>query len=319
MDVSNLTSALKHDAVSIVFVNVLLQQLGLPIPAVPTLLLAGSLALSTGWVAQLVAAALVASVLADGAWYLAGRGYGYRVLSGLCRLSLNPGSCVSRAESLFMRWDVWSLVLGKFVPGFAIVGPPIAGAMGLPFFRFLTAAALGAFLWAGGAMLLGYTMRVEVQWLMGAIDHHSGTAVAVVTGTTGAWLSWKLLRRLRFQRTKDVQFIAADDLMTEMDSAQPPLLIDLRGPARLALEGPVPGATPASLDTVAQAVEGVNRQRLIVALCACPQDATAMAAVRLLAKQGYRNVRALKDGGAFVRSTSATGVTSLAKTQTCAP
>ena len=194
------------------------------------------LALSPGWVAQLWVAALIASVLADGVWYFAGRWYGYRVLSGLCRLSLNPGSCVSQAESFFMRWGVWSLVFAKFVPGFAIVGPPIAGALGLPLFRFLSAAAVGAFLWAGGAMLLGYAIRVEVRWLMGAIDQHAGTVVAVVTGTVGAWLSCKLLRRLRFQRTKDVQFIAADDLMTAMGSAQPPLLIDLRGPARSLLE-----------------------------------------------------------------------------------
>ena len=319
MDVNNLTDALRQNAIGVVFVNVLLQQLGLPVPAVPTLLIAGSLALSPGWVAQLVAAALVASVLADGVWYAAGRWSGFRVLSGLCRLSLNPGSCVSQAETLFMRWGVWSLVFAKFVPGFAIVGPPIAGALGLPLLRFLSAAALGAFLWAGGAMLLGYAMRVEVLWLMGAIDQHAGTAVAVVTGMVGAWLSWKLLRRRRFQRTKDVQFIAAGDLMTEMESIQPPLLIDLRGPARSLLEGSVAGATSASLDTVARAVEGVDRQRFIVTLCACPQDATAMGAARLLAKQGYQNVRALKDGGAFVRSTRATGITGLVNTRTSAP
>ena len=294
MDVSNLTAALKHDAVGVVFVNVLLQQLGLPVPTVPTLLIAGSLAFSTGWVAQLVAAALVASVLADVVWYLAGRSYGYRVLSGLCRLSLNPGSCVSRAESLFMRWGVWSLIFAKFVPGFATVGPPIAGAMGVPLFRFLIAAALGAFFWAGGAMLVGYEMRVEVRWLMETMDHHAGTAVAILAGMLGGWLAWKWLQRLHFLRTADVRFSTASDLMNEMDSAQPPLLLDLRGPARAALEGPVPGATRASLDTVVQAAADWHRQRRIIAFCACPQDATAVAAARLLAKKGYRNVRVLK-------------------------
>jgi membrane protein DedA with SNARE-associated domain len=252
MDVNSLTTSLKHDAISIVFVNVLLQQLGLPVPAVPTLLLAGSLALSAGWVAQLIAAALVASVLADCVWYLAGRGCGYRVLSGLCRLSLNPGSCVSRTESLFMRWGVWSVVFAKFVPGFATVGPPIAGAMGLPLARFLAAALLGALLWAGGAMWVGYEMRVEVRWLMGAIDRHASTAFTVLAGALTVWLVSKWLQRVRFRRASDVHFIAAGDLLSEMDSAQPPLLLDLRGLARAAQEGPVPGAARASLSTVMQ-------------------------------------------------------------------
>ncbi len=302
MDVNSLTAALKHDAIGIAFVNVLLQQLGLSVPAVPTLLLAGSLALSAGWVAQLVAAALVASVLADCAWDLAGRGYGYRVLSGLCRLSLNPGSCVSRTESWFMRWGVLSVVFAKFVPGSATVGPPIAGAMGLPLARFLAAALLGALLWAGGAMWVGYEMRVEVRWLLEAIDHHAGTTVTALAGALTVWLAWKSLQRLRFQRTSDVLFIAAGDLLTEMDSVQPPLVLDLRGPARAAQEGPVPGAARASLDTVMQVAAGWPQHHRIVTFCACPQDATAVAAARLLTKHGYRDVRAIKAGGELALS-----------------
>ncbi|HEX6733730.1 MAG TPA: hypothetical protein VF096_02860, partial [Azonexus sp.] len=96
MDLAQITDSLQRDAVWVVFVNVLLQQAGLPVPAVPTLLLAGSLALSSGQLAQMLLAAALASVLADWLWYLAGRAFGYRVLAGLCRLSINPGSCVSQ-------------------------------------------------------------------------------------------------------------------------------------------------------------------------------------------------------------------------------
>ncbi|MEQ1517160.1 MAG: sulfurtransferase, partial [Usitatibacteraceae bacterium] len=97
MNITDLTAALQRDAVWVVFANVLLQQLGLPIPAVPTLLLAGSLAMSFGHGGQLLAAAVVASMLADWLWYFAGRAFGYRVLTGLCKLSINPGSCDSSA------------------------------------------------------------------------------------------------------------------------------------------------------------------------------------------------------------------------------
>ncbi|MDE2585372.1 MAG: hypothetical protein KGN39_08225, partial [Betaproteobacteria bacterium] len=104
MDLNQLSDALQRDAVWVVFLNVLMQQLGLPVPAVPTLMLAGSLAAAPGQAGKLLAAAILASVIADWVWYLAGRAFGYRVLSGLCRLSINPGSCVSDTEARFLRW-----------------------------------------------------------------------------------------------------------------------------------------------------------------------------------------------------------------------
>ena len=90
MDISQLSESFQRDAVWIVFLNVLLQQAGLPVPAVPTLLLAGGLAAGSRHMASMLAAAIVAAVFADGLWYLAGRSFGYRVLSALCRLSTKP-------------------------------------------------------------------------------------------------------------------------------------------------------------------------------------------------------------------------------------
>ena len=128
MDISQISQSLQRDAVWMVFLNVLLQQAGLPVPAVPTLLLAGSLAATPGHIGRLLAAAVIASVIADWLWYLAGKAFGYRVLAGLCKLSINPGSCVSQTEARFIRWGPGSLVLAKFIPGFSTVAPPIAGA-----------------------------------------------------------------------------------------------------------------------------------------------------------------------------------------------
>ena len=100
MNIADIAGAVERNAVPVVFVNVLLQQLGMPVPAVPTLLLAGSLALAPPMLAKMLLAAVVASVVADWIWYGAGRAFGYRVLSGLCRLSINPASCVNQTLSL---------------------------------------------------------------------------------------------------------------------------------------------------------------------------------------------------------------------------
>ena len=144
MELSDISRTIQTDAALIAFVNVLLQQLGLPVPAVPTLMVIGSLTVLPSTAILTLAAAVSASVLADSVWYGAGRMFGYRLLSGLCRLSINPGSCVTQTESRFARWGVWSLVVAKFIPGFSTVAPPIAGSLKMPIASFLLASGIGA-------------------------------------------------------------------------------------------------------------------------------------------------------------------------------
>ena len=296
MDITPITEALQRNAAWVVFVNVLLQQIGLPVPAVPTLLVAGSLAASSGQAGQMLAAAVLASVLADGVWYQAGRAFGYRVLSGLCKLSINPGSCVSDTERHFIRWGAWSLVVAKFVPGFSTVAPPIAGSLHMPLSRFIAAAGLGAALWAGAAILIGWLLRAEVQTALQAMSRHGGTAIAVVAMALGAWLLWKLWQKYRFEQLAAIAHITPLELMQALASEKPPLLLDFRGAALIAQDGPIERATPTDLDDLPQVVSPWPKDDDIVTLCACPQDATAVRAARLLMKRGYTSVRPLKGG-----------------------
>ena len=156
MDLTQLSAYLERDAAWVVFLNVLLEQAGLPVPAVPTLLMAGSIAASGGQLGLVLLAATVGSLIADAFWYAIGRRYGYQVLAGLCKISINPGSCVSQTEARFMRWGLKSLVIAKFIPGFSTVAPPIAGALRMPLPGFLIASAIGAALWAGIALVAGW-------------------------------------------------------------------------------------------------------------------------------------------------------------------
>ena len=296
MEISQLSEALQRDAAWVVFLNVLLQQVGLPVPAVPTLLLAGSLVATPGQLANVLAAAIVASVFADWMWYLAGRAFGYRVLSGLCKLSINPGSCVSQTEARFVRWGLGSLVVAKFIPGFSTVAPPIAGSlrMGLP--GFLLAAATGAALWAGLALGAGWILRKEVQTAINAVDTHAGNALMLVTGAFIVWLAWKLWQKYRFRKLSAVPHITPGELIAAMEAQYPPLVLDLRGHSMVAETGPIVGATVAEHDRLLDAVGGWPKDRPIVTLCACPEDAGAIQAARRLQKEGYMSVRPLKGG-----------------------
>lgn len=296
MDITHIAAMIQKDAIWVVFVNVLLQQLGLPVPALPTLLVAGSLAASSGDAGKMLAASVLASMIADWAWYLAGRAFGYRVLAGLCRLSINPGSCVSTAEARFLRWGVWSLVMAKFIPGFSTVAPPIAGSLRMPLPSFMVAASLGAAFWAGTALLAGWLLRAEVQTAIEALSGHGTTAITMIALGLGAWLAWKLWQKYRFEQLAAIPHITPVELMAALASDTPPLLLDLRGAALIAEAGPIDGATQAQLDDLAHAVSHWPRQHHIVTLCACPEDATAVRAARALTKLGYTSVRPLKGG-----------------------
>jgi membrane protein DedA with SNARE-associated domain/rhodanese-related sulfurtransferase len=296
MDLLRLTETLQRDAVAIVFLNVLLQQLGLPVPAVPTLLLAGSLATAPGHAGKILAAAVAASVLADWLWYHAGKLYGYRVLTGLCKLSINPASCVNQTEARFMRWGLLSLVLAKFIPGFSTVAPPIAGALRMSQAGFLLAAGAGGALWAGFALGAGWALKDTVHALIVALDRHSGTAAAVLLVLACAWLGWKFWQKHRFHRLGALPAITADELIAAMKAQPAPLVLDLRSATMIAATRPIPGSRVAQHDDLALAVGEWPRNQPIVTLCACPEDAGAIQAAHRLRESGYLSVRPLRGG-----------------------
>lgn len=296
MDISQISQTLREDAVTVVFVNVLLQQIGLPVPAVPTLLLAGSLVATPGSLGKMLAAAILASVIADWIWYLSGKVFGYRVLARLCKLSINPSSCVSQTEARFIRWGVWSLVVAKFIPGFSTVAPPIAGALRMNLLGFLAAAGIGAGLWAGLAIGTGWLLQDAVQSAIAMLEQHASRALVLILGVLDIWLGWKVWQKYRFRKFCAVPHITPDELLEAMGSEAPPLVLDLRSPTMIAETGPIVGTKVTGHDFLLDAVGDWPKDRPIVTLCACPEDAGAVQAARSLLNAGYVSVKPLKGG-----------------------
>jgi membrane protein DedA with SNARE-associated domain/rhodanese-related sulfurtransferase len=296
MDASQISQALQHDALTVVFINVLLQQLGLPLPVLPTLLLAGGLAASWGHWGALLMAAIVASVVADAMWYTLGKKFGYRVLAVLCKLSLNPASCVSQTEARFIRWGLASLVLAKFIPGFSTVAPPIAGAMRMGLPGFLLAAALGAGLWAGMALGAGWILKDTINTAMASIDQQSGRLVIAIALLAVGWLAWKLWQKFRFKTLHALPHITPEELIAALETASPPRILDLRGATMIAQTGPIAGAVVAEHDLLHLALGDWPKDQPVITLCACPEDAGAIQAARSLIQAGYLSVRPLRGG-----------------------
>src|SRR5215831_19360794 len=120
--------SLEHYGVVILPALTVAEQVGVPLPAVPALFAVGALAAHGRISIPFVLAAIsIAALATDFAWYELGRRRGTKALVKLCQLSLEPDSCVRRAESIFARYGAWSMLVAKFVPGLTTVMPPLAG------------------------------------------------------------------------------------------------------------------------------------------------------------------------------------------------
>ena len=296
MTTDTLATAFAQHGPWLVFGNVLLQQLGLPLPVWPTLLVVGSLAAGWPQLALALAAAVGAAMLADRFWYLLGRRFGYKVLALLCRLSINPGSCVTQTEQRFARWGAPALLAAKFVPGFSAVAAPVAGLSRMSVARFTLAAAAGAALWAGAGLLTGWLLRHQVGRALAWMQSHGPVALAVLVGALALWLATKFWRRQRFRRLAAMPHIDIDALRAALAGDAPPRLLDFRGAALIAADGPITGAQPAELRRLARHARGWPRDAAIVTLCACPEDATAVRAAHALQRMGFTQVRPLRGG-----------------------
>ncbi len=283
-------SVLGQNGFTVVTINVLLNQLGLPVPVVPTLVLAGAIAangqLSLG---GLFWAAVGACVVADCIWYGIGQKYGIRVLKILCRISLEPDSCVSETQSQFDRWGVNSLVIAKFVPGWSTIAPPLAGAMRIGWLRFIALSTIAAILWAGAGLFAGVLFNTQIEWLMFRLDQIGGIALAAGLTLLIAYLGYKWWERRRFYRMLRMARISVAELYELIQSGAAPLIIDVRSPTARTLEPHwIPGALHISLPDVDLHLKDLPRDRDIILYCSCPSEASAARVAKILMNRGFK-------------------------------
>ena len=292
----SIASDLSRLGVPFVGLNVLLQQLGLPIPAVPTMMLAGALAM-TGRIDLLAAFALAvaASLVADLLWFWAGRRYGYPVLRFLCRISLSPDTCVRQTEGIFERWGFYSLVVSKFIPGFATVAPPSAGALKMRLGAFALASAASAALWAGAAMLAGVIFARQIDVALGWMQSHAALAALVVGALLIVYGLLKAWQRYRLTRMLAAAMISVDELRERLDGDVPPFIIDVGSSLAHDTRPHIPGAVLLDLDALAQSNDFPD-DRDIVLYCGCPNEVSARRGAQILLRKGYRRVRPLSGG-----------------------
>jgi len=282
----------------LLFAWVLIEQLGIPLPATPVLLAAGALTVD-GHLSFTLAffAGLVACVIADSVWFLIGRRYGRFVLRILCKLSLEPTTCVRRTQESFGRNRGAMLMFAKFVPALATLAPPVAGENGMGFAPFLFFDAIGGTLWVMALLLTGRFFGDLLKRDPSLLDWAGRFSGALlVLGVVGFFLV-RLWRRRRVLRKLALSRLEPQELKRQLEAGEQVYIVDLRHPLELMTDPfTLPGAQHFAPDLLAQRHGEIPRDRDIVLYCTCPSEATAAKTALTLHKLGIERVRPLRGG-----------------------
>ena len=268
---STLIHYLVRYGVSLVFLNVFAEQIGMPVPAVPTLIVAGALArngrMSSTHV--ILIAAVAASLIADWIWFLLGRRYGYRILRTLCRISLSPDSCVRDTEARFERWGMKSLLFAKFVPGFSTVAPPLAGASRKrSTLAFLIYDGIGSLLWAGAAVAVGRLFHRQIAEVIAKLENLGWWALLVVGCLLALFVLFKWAQRARFLKQLRIARVSVDELKTMIEREEPPVVLDVRTlSSQMRDPRRIPTAIVTHADEIDKTIEAMSPDREIVLYC----------------------------------------------------
>src|ERR1700676_797592 len=245
------------------------EQIGVPVPSLPILLAAGALAGAGqfSFVGSLLLS-VSASLSADSIWFVLGRVKGIKVLQLLCKISLEPDSCVRRTETVFSRQGARSLLVAKFIPGLGTVAPPLAGIFHMRTARFLLFDACGALLWASTYLGLGFIFSGEIERIAEHAAHLGGGLFVLLIGAFALYIGYKFIARQRFLRELRIARISVEGLKQKLDAGEEVVIVDLRHSVDFEADPEtIPGAFRMDATDLADKEGRVPRDRDIILYC----------------------------------------------------
>lgn len=279
------------------FLLALLERVGLPLLLTPVMIAAGAVAgLGDMSLTAIILVTVVASEMGDWVWYELGRSRGASVLRILCKISLEPDSCVRKSENAFARHTTAALIYSKFLPGVGHLGSPVAGLSGMSRRRFLIVNAVGSLIWAACFALVGYlpARKLPIDVMLATA---AGWLLLILLLTLIGNVIWKYVQRQRFIRSLRVSRMTIQELKTALDRGERPFIVDLRHALEFVVDPrTVPTAVRISPDELPERNAEIPRDREVVLYCTCPSEATSAKVAMDLKKIGITRVRPLAGG-----------------------
>jgi len=282
----------------LLFAWVLVEQIGVPLPSAPILIAAGALSAEHQISFPLaLLAGLAGSLVADSTWYFIGKRYGHHVLRVLCKLSLEPTTCVRKTQDSFGKRRGLTLIVAKFVPALATLAPPVAGQNGMGFAPFVFYDGIGAGLWIGAVLAVGRFFGDLLKRDPSLLEWAGRFWLALLLVGVILFFLGRLARRRMLLRDLAAARLEPEELKRSLDAGEPVFIVDLRHPLEL-LPDPftLPGAVHFSPDALTARQSEIPRDRDIVLYCTCPSEATSAKVAMTLLRLGIERVRPLRGG-----------------------
>jgi membrane protein DedA with SNARE-associated domain/rhodanese-related sulfurtransferase len=282
----------------LVFAWVLVEQAGLPVPSAPLLLAAGALSgMHQMHLGIAITFATLGALVSDSMWYEIGQLKGVRVLQFLCRISLEPDSCVRRSQVSFGRNGPRVLLGAKFVPGLSAMAAPLAGIIRMGWRKFLLFDAIGVLAWVGAFMITGYAFSGDLERVAARAAYLGEWLFVLLLSGFAGYILWKFYNRQKFLRKLKIARITPEELKEKLDAGEDVLVVDLRHSLDFdANPETIPGALHIDAAELEEAYEVIPRDREIVLFCACPNEVTAARLALLLRSKGITKIRPLSGG-----------------------
>jgi len=253
----------------VLFANVFAEGMGLPIPSVPVLLAIGALTgLGEFSFSKSLALAGAACLASDGLWFNLGRFRGQSILNLLCRLSLEPDSCVSNTKGLFRRLGARSLLIAKFVPGLGATAAPLAGLTHMHPLRFVAADLAGALLWSATYLTAGYIFHDQLELVADQAARTGSWLLLILVSLLAGYIAWKYSQRRRFIRNLRIARIRPEELMQMILAGGEVAVVDLRQEIDVEHDSfKLPGAIWMTLDELDERHNEIPRDREVILYC----------------------------------------------------
>lgn len=286
---------LLHYGYLLVFVFVLAEQTGLPIPSTPMLIAAGALAglgrlnLPLAW-----SLAILACLIGDTLWFGLGRWRGHSILNLFCRISLEPDTCVQKTQITYSKHGVNWLLFAKFVPGLSTIAPPMAGMFKVKPWKFLAMDAGGAVLWSGAYIAVGLIFRNQLEVVADVLERLGSWLIVVLVAALVGYVAFKYLQRQRVYRDLRIARVTPHDLKRSIDKGDKVIVIDLRSEFEQR-EGRIPGSLTPVDDNLEALVAAVSGEEVVL-YCSCPNEISSARAALRLKRHGVKRVRPLEGG-----------------------
>nr|WP_277186442.1 DedA family protein/thiosulfate sulfurtransferase GlpE [Caballeronia sp. BR00000012568055] len=290
---------------AIVFVNVMGSALGLPVPAMPTMIIVGaSIALmavngAAFWppLVGVLCVAVAGGVLGDLVWFQGGRKYGDKTLKTICKLSLSRDTCVKKTERFFGKWGVRVLLVAKFIPGLSLVSVPLAGAMGVKLRSFIAHDGAGIALWSAVGLSLGVLFAAQLEMFFAMMSQLGRQAIMVLAVLLAIYVAYRWWRRRALMATLEKARISVDQLYSLMNDEPLPVIFDIRSPEKRMLDPfAIPGSMFADERDLAKIIESYDKSRKVIIYCSCPNEVSAAWMAKTMRNAGFRDVLPLTGG-----------------------